>query len=72
MRRRRPPFIGGEEAVFWKMVHPLMEGTKPTSRYIEPRRHPMNKPWRGGMNRLGKVGLEAGHHGCARTLGGPP
>ena len=31
MRRRRSPFIGGEEGVIWKMVHPLMEGTKPIS-----------------------------------------
>ena len=28
-------FIGGKEGVIWKMLHPLMEGTKPTSRYIE-------------------------------------
>ena len=41
-------------------AHPLMEGTKLTSRYVEPRRHPLNCPWRGGINRPGKVGLEAG------------
>jgi hypothetical protein len=28
--------IGGEEGVIWKMLHPLMEGTKPTSKYVEP------------------------------------
>ena len=30
--RREPPFIGGEEGVPWKMLHPLMESTKPTSK----------------------------------------
>jgi len=67
MWRRRPSFIGGKEGIIWKMIHPLMEGTKPTSRYVEPMLHPMNRPWRGGMNRPGNVEL-----GCGRTLGGPP
>jgi hypothetical protein len=43
------------------MVHPLVEGTKPISRYVEPGLHPVNHPSRGGMNGPGKVGLEVGH-----------
>jgi hypothetical protein len=31
MRRREPPFIGGGGAGHLKMLHPLMEGTKPNS-----------------------------------------
>jgi hypothetical protein len=31
MRGREPPFIGGEEGALWKMLPPLIEGTKPTS-----------------------------------------
>ena len=39
MRRREPPFIGGEEEGIWKILHPYIEGTKPTYKYIEPGRH---------------------------------
>jgi hypothetical protein len=32
MKGREPPFIDEEEGALWKMISPLMEGTKPPSR----------------------------------------
>ena len=72
MRRREPPFIGGEEGVIWEMPHPLMEGAKPTFGYIESGQNPMNRLWTGSMNWPNEVRPKATHQGCARTLVGPP
>ena len=41
-------FIGGEEGVIWKMLHPLMEGTKPASKYNEPRQNHHTNVGQGG------------------------
>jgi hypothetical protein len=54
MRKRESLFIGGEEGVILKMLHPLMEGTKPTSRYVEPRRSHHTDVGQGGKHELTK------------------
>ena len=63
-----PPFIGGEEGVICKMIHPLMEGTKLTSRYIEPRLHQHTDVGQGGKQQPTKFWAKRDWWGCGHTM----
>ena len=69
MRRRESLFIGGEEEVTWKMLHPLMEGTKLTSMYDEPGRNLHTNVGQGGMHQPTESWAKQGRSGCGHTRG---
>ena len=45
-----------------------MEGTKPTSKYIEPRRHQHTDVGQGGKKQLTEFWAKRGRWGCGRTM----
>jgi hypothetical protein len=72
-RQREPPFIGGEKGVLWKMLPPLMEGTKPTSNWPEDAlnlaKHLHNRLCNIGRRWPMKIGPERSQLGCGHTSG---
>jgi hypothetical protein len=67
--------MGGKEGALWKMLPPLMEGTKPTSNQpqdvVNLAGHLHNYPCNVGGRRLAKIGPERSQLGCGCTATEP-
>ena len=61
-------FIGGEEGVIWKMLHPLMEGTKLTSKYVKPGQNHHTDVRQGGKHQPTESWAKRGQWGCGHTM----